>query len=98
MLVASSRSNGQRFRDFQFLFATTLVHEADGHLLTAFLWNGHYVTPPEISVPGYSDEDEGESGRWLEMCLFGGTTEYYRDPSQDDQQVGAPLELPAETH
>ena len=87
MLTASSSGNMQRFRDFQFLFATTLVHEAGGHLLIAFLWKGRLLTPSGVSAPGYGTDRAGESGRWLELRLFGGTTEYYRDPSHDDQQV-----------
>ena len=89
MLLASSSGNAQRFREFQFLCATTLTHETGGHLLSAYLWNGRGVTPAEISVRGYGNEQQGESGRWLELNLFGGTTEYYRDPSQDDHQVCA---------
>ena len=98
MLAAATRNDAQRFRDFQFLFATTLVHEAGGHLFMGFLWKGRLLTPPHISAPGYGSqagvETSGEAGRWLELRLFGGTTEYYRDLSQDDQQAWVPALRP----
>ena len=49
-----------------------------------FLGQGRLDTPEGITVAEYA---EFESGRWLEMHLFGGTTEYYRDATQDNQQV-----------
>ena len=78
----------QRFRDFQFAFATTIIHEAGGHILVTWLGQGRPDTPKEISVHGYGTQQlPGESGRFLEMGLFGGTTEFYRDSQQDDGQV-----------
>jgi len=89
MLAAESQGRSQRFRDFQFLFAGTLLHEAGGHVLTIFLNNGRVGTPAQVTVTGYGNQGtaEGESGRWLELNLFGGTSEYYRDPNQGAGQV-----------
>ncbi len=78
----------QRFRDFQFAFATTLVHEAGPHVMLTCLGHGRLDTPEQLAVTGYtSTEFPGESGRSFEMSVFGGTTEYYRDTRQDDRQV-----------
>jgi hypothetical protein len=65
----------------------TLLHEVGGHLLITFLSNGHPITPPTISAPCYGNQAIGEAGRYFELVLFGGTTEYYRDPAEDDGQV-----------
>lgn len=88
--MLASINNGDRFRTFQFIFATTIVHEVGAHLLITFLCNGRELTPPSISAPGYARSDDGgESGRFLETYLFGGTSEFYRDPRiwQDNSQV-----------
>ncbi|KAI1908504.1 hypothetical protein LOZ12_002862 [Ophidiomyces ophidiicola] len=84
----------QNFRDFQFLFSTTIVHEAGPHLLVTWLGRGRPATPKEMAVPGYgSPLFPGESGRFFELNVFGGTTEYYRDSNQDDCQTGVPYQL-----
>lgn len=70
-----------------FLFATTLVHEAGGHVFMTFLNNGRALTPSSVPAPAYDNGNFGESGRYLELRLFGGTTEYFRGPSQDMRQV-----------
>jgi hypothetical protein len=99
-MVAASNSSQpalqQRFRTFQFLFATTFVHEVGGHLLVTFLSNGTLpFTPAHLSAPGYGIGRRGESGRYLELSLFGGNTEYYRDPRQDKGQVKTQFQLSA---
>ena len=51
---------------------------------------GGIVTPPValLRVSGYSSETAGEAGRALEIFLFGGIMEYYRDVNyQADDQV-----------
>lgn len=83
MMAAEARGLSQRFRDYQFLFSTVIIHEVGGHVLVTFFRQGD-STPQGITVPRYGQE----SGRWLEMHLLGGTTEFYRDYSQDDGQVG----------
>ncbi len=88
MITAARNHDLARFQEFQFLFATTLVHEVGAHMLLTFLSNDVNNTPPEISVTGYARAaNQGESGRYLELRLFGGTTEYYEDPRQDRHQV-----------
>lgn len=87
MIASVGINGGQSFRNFQFLFATTLVHEAGGHLLVTFLGNGRPYTPAHMTAPGYSSYPLGESGRYLELRLFGGTTEYFQGPSQDMRKV-----------
>jgi hypothetical protein len=84
---SSQKANQQRFRTFQFLFATTFVHEVGGHLLVTFLGNGRPITPPQITGPNYGSVTNGESGRFLELNLFGGNTEYFHDATQDKGQV-----------
>ncbi|KAK2814066.1 hypothetical protein FQN50_000470 [Emmonsiellopsis sp. PD_5] len=93
MLDAEATGKQQRFRDFQFLFATTLVHEAGGHLLVTYFSHGRLDTPSGVTVPGYGDF---EAGRWLETGFFGGTTEFYRDQAQDNQQTGVPHQIDGE--
>ncbi|KAL1382067.1 hypothetical protein HDK64DRAFT_321024 [Phyllosticta capitalensis] len=94
-MVSATRPSGQRsqpnnseleqFRTFQFTFAATLVHE----------------TPPEMSASGHVSIEEkeetgewvyfGESGRWLEKNLYGGTLEFVQDPARDIKtQSGIP--------
>src|SRR4051794_13713097 len=78
----------QRFRDFQFAFATTIVHEAGPHILITWLGKGRPNTPRQITVQGYgTPQFPGEAGRFFEMNVFGGTTEFYRDPQQDNGQA-----------
>ncbi|KAG5292539.1 hypothetical protein I7I48_04664 [Histoplasma ohiense] len=85
-----------RFRMFQFLFATTIVHEAGAHLFITYMTNGRVNTPPQITAPGFGTRLVGESGRFYELVLFGGTTEFYRDSQQDDRQAGVPHQIDAD--
>jgi hypothetical protein len=93
-MVASSE-NATRFPTFQFMFAAMFVHEAGGHLLVTFLTKGRRpLTPPSMSATGFGDAVIGESGRYLEQVLFGGTMAFYRDPAQGDGQVMQPYSNP----
>ena len=76
------------FRTFLFIFANRFLHEI-AHIFVTYLDKGRSNTPPRIraEVGGYSREDMGEAGRYLETTLFGGTLEYYRDHAMDDSQV-----------
>ncbi|KAK5999098.1 hypothetical protein PT974_01486 [Cladobotryum mycophilum] len=54
-------------------------------------------TPPTVTFLNYSglvQENSliprGESGRWLESSLFGGSLEFYRDTADDGGQAGIP--------
>ena len=90
MLASANSGNNniqQRFRNFQFLFATTLVHEVGRHVLVTYLANGRLITPPNLTAHTYGTPFNGESGRYLETHLFGGNTEFYRDNTQDNNQV-----------
>ncbi|KAH8676525.1 hypothetical protein BGZ60DRAFT_259380 [Tricladium varicosporioides] len=79
----------QRFRQFQFMMALTLVHEGGAHLLVTAMTNGDDLgTPPHVSGVGFGSEESGEAGRALETILFGGCVEFYRNPNEDDQQPG----------
>ena len=75
---------------FTFILANTFFHEIC-HLLVMFLTRGRTMTPahfkPEVKYLKYSKEYNGESGRYMETVLFGGTIEIHRDPAQDDSQV-----------
>lgn len=82
-----SAGTGQTFRVFQFKLACALVHEVAGHMLVTFLGRGRSLTPPTITVAGYATQEGGESGRFLEMSLFGGCLEYYRASGQGENQV-----------
>jgi hypothetical protein len=86
-----------RFRTFLFMFAVATSHELT-HLFIGYLAQGQDTiesyTPPEISYLNYNGLKDrngrpitGESGRWLESRLFGGSIEFYRDASDDNVQV-----------
>ncbi len=85
----STEAGRRRFKTFLFAFAATLVHEAGPHTLITWLNNGRQDTPLGIGVSGYNNNHQGigESGRWFELAVFGGTMEYYRDLNDDDGQV-----------
>lgn len=83
------------------MFAVATAHELT-HLFVAYLAGGsndnNSRTPPEVSHLNYwgsMDEDgrpeTGESGRWLENQLFGGSVEFYRDVRDDANQVSLAL-------
>ncbi|OJD20812.1 hypothetical protein ACJ73_07854, partial [Blastomyces percursus] len=96
MTTAGSGNTPQanrRFRDFQFVFATTFLHEAGPHLLISWLGGGRPFTPRSMSAPGFGTGAMGESGRYFESIIFGGTTEFYRDKDQDNAQAGMPYQL-----
>ncbi|KAF2762203.1 hypothetical protein EJ05DRAFT_473121 [Pseudovirgaria hyperparasitica] len=89
MVAAARNGKDQRFRDFQFAFATMVVHECGAHLLITSIGGGRKDTPKDMIIPGYRQlPDIGESGRVLEMGLFGGCMEYYRCPKQENGQAG----------
>ena len=90
----------ERFKDYQFLFGVATAHElchAFVHYLSKYYLPGDFTPPrvthldygldPEVSVNEGVKEKIGESGRWFENELFGGSLEFYRDPTDDDGQV-----------
>lgn len=57
----------------------------------------HRYTPPETTHLNYGEParpgnpGNGESGRYMEKLLFGGSLEWYRDPKDDNEQVSTEL-------
>ncbi|PCD26721.1 hypothetical protein AU210_013143 [Fusarium oxysporum f. sp. radicis-cucumerinum] len=103
---SEGRKMGNRFRSFLFLFAVATAHELT-HVFVAYLAQGQDVidsyTPPQVSYLNYTGLSDdtgrpitGESGRWLESRLFGGSIEFYRDSSDDSGQAGIPYILDSE--
>ncbi|KAF5974962.1 hypothetical protein FBULB1_7589 [Fusarium bulbicola] len=88
-----------RHKHFQFMFATATAHEIC-HIFLGFISqqgrHGRLATPPSITHLDYGrgqpgDIDglaQGESGRWVESKLFGGSLEFYQDRDDDDGQPG----------
>ncbi|KAK4224908.1 hypothetical protein QBC38DRAFT_369900 [Podospora fimiseda] len=91
--TAQSRKLADRYRRFQFLFSVATTHEL-AHAFVAYLSGGRSgtITPPSVSFLDYGFQqgglNTGESGRWLENQLFGGSIEIYRDPTDDQWQCG----------
>ncbi|RSM08105.1 hypothetical protein CEP52_004888 [Fusarium oligoseptatum] len=90
------RKMSARFRTFLFMFAIATAHELT-HLFVGYLAQGQdstlSYTPPTLSYLNYTGPSRGESGRWLESLLFGGSIEFYRDSLDDDGQAGIPYIL-----
>ena len=80
--------DNREYRTFLFIFANTFFHETC-HLFTTFLTKSRTATPPHVApqVGGYSKMNKGEFGRYMETVVYGGTLEYYRDPSRGVGQV-----------
>ncbi|KAK8174024.1 hypothetical protein IWX90DRAFT_500245 [Phyllosticta citrichinensis] len=55
-------------------------------MLITSLGSGEVDTPEGVSAPGFLKQDLGESGRWLELNLYGGTVEFIQDPAQDSKK------------
>ncbi|KAM0205763.1 hypothetical protein ACHAQI_008762 [Fusarium lateritium] len=88
-----------RHKHFQFMFATATAHEMC-HIFVGYInQNGRHArnqTPELITHLDYAryqptDIDgskSGESGRWFENKLFGGSIEFYYDRADDSAQPG----------
>ncbi|KAF5648847.1 Stem cell self-renewal Piwi [Fusarium sp. NRRL 25303] len=95
------RKMAARHRSYLFMFAVATLHELT-HLFVAYLAQGsddpNSYTPPDVSYLNYvglvdpetNRSMTGESGRWIEGYLFGGSIEFYRDVSDDNGQAGIP--------
>jgi hypothetical protein len=83
----------QRHKYFQFIFATAAAHELC-HTFVGYInrggYFGHLGTPPEASHLDYGFEPNqtqrsrgmrarGESGRYIEGILYGGSVEYFNE-------------------
>jgi len=89
-----------RHKQFLFLFAVATAHELC-HAFTAYLAQGQdspdarSYTPPNVHHFDYVTRDEagdpvqGESGRWFENAMFGGSLEFFRDRDDDHGQVSS---------
>jgi hypothetical protein len=67
-----------------------LFHELGGHFLFTYLYRGRPHTPPGVipkswrGQPGPAAQGSGESGRYLEDALFGGSLEFFDTPRVSD--------------
>lgn len=83
------------------MFGVATAHELC-HAFIAFLAQNpdheETLTPPRVSHLNFGTQGGrrgrsavgGESGRWFENALFGGSLEFYYDPRDDDGQVSHP--------
>ncbi|OAQ63024.1 hypothetical protein VFPPC_08938 [Pochonia chlamydosporia 170] len=85
-----------RWQGFLFMFACATAHEL-AHLFVCYLSLGKDVhTPRRVVHLDYHQAVMvqgqrvivGESGRWLEAALYGGSLEYFRDVKQGPDQTG----------
>ena|SRR3569833_2099710 len=94
-----SRRLLNRHKQFQFLFAVATAHELC-HAFTGYLAQGdnsedyRSYTPPSASHLDFVTIDDGvevqgESGRWFENAMFGGSLEFFRDRDDDHGQVSS---------
>ena len=97
MVAAATRASNSKdrndyeskeFRTFLFIFANTFFRETC-HLFTTYITQGRRGNSPHIlpQIDTYSKMDRGEFGRYMETVVFGGTLEYYRDPTRGVGQV-----------
>lgn len=93
----TDKKHKERYLNFHFLFAAATAHELM-HAFVALLARASSdpdkFTPPQITHLNYGAPAStlypggaGESGRYMEKVLFGGSLEFYRDPKDDDEQV-----------
>lgn len=84
----ASSKEYKRYRTFLFLFAITFLHEL-GHLFISFLVKDGRDSPPQLSIDLVDDihGDSTESGRLLEVLLFGGAVVPARDSADDVGQA-----------
>jgi hypothetical protein len=87
-----------RHKHFQFMFATATAHEMC-HIFVGYINQGgrhaRGGTPEFLSHLDYAKSQpttidgrkSGESGRWFENKLFGGSIEFYYDKTDDIAQV-----------
>lgn len=78
------------------MFGVSAAHELC-HAFVSYLGQNNpstrSYTPPNVTYLNYgvqysdADGDSGESGRWFERRLFGGSLEFYRDNNDDHGQV-----------
>ena len=93
--AAANLEDRSPMMQFQFFFAVLLVHEVGGHLLISFLSNGDALTPLRVGPPAYTDPRRpvGESGRALEMKIFGGCVEFLKAAGHEHDVSFFPVSL-----
>ena len=78
----------QLFRNLLFMTTHTLFHEIC-HVFVSYLNKGEEDTPPNIYDPTVrADGNGGEAGRNIEYLVFGGTINWFHDPTgkaRDDE-------------
>ncbi|KAI1362413.1 hypothetical protein F5Y08DRAFT_341637 [Xylaria arbuscula] len=81
----------ERWQNFLFILACATAHETT-HLFTVYLSLGADwpPTPTEICYSDYHQGDGGESGRWLEGKLFGGSLELFKHITEGPEHPGRP--------
>lgn len=100
--AGKDKKHRERYLNFHFLFAAATAHEMM-HGFTTLLARASSTpekfTPPGTTHLDYGDSPAtgegvpmnqvgaGESGRFMERFLFGGSLEFYRDTNDDDGQV-----------
>ncbi|KAI0544174.1 hypothetical protein F4679DRAFT_589726 [Xylaria curta] len=84
----------ERWQNFLFILACATAYELT-HLFTLYLslYSDWPPTPKEITYHGYSQGQGGESGRWLEGVLYGGSLELYNERTEGPEQPGRPYIL-----
>lgn len=100
--ISGTRNAGsiRRYKHFLFMFGVATSHELC-HAFVAYLSQNSQdddsFTPPRVTHLNYASPNPnptqaplatGESGRWFENRLFGGSLEFYRDNRADERQVG----------
>lgn len=86
----------ERWQRFLFMFSCVTLHEL-AHLFICYLSSGpDFNTPPGVSYLNYGPVNTlpngttvyvGESGRWLENALYGGSIEFFTEPAEGPDQV-----------
>ncbi|KAI0433093.1 hypothetical protein F5Y09DRAFT_352505 [Xylaria sp. FL1042] len=84
----------EKWQNFLFILACATAHEIT-HLFTLYLslYADWPPTPKVITYHGYNQGGGGESGRWLEGVLYGGSPELYKDRTEGPEQPGRPYIL-----
>ncbi|KIH93159.1 hypothetical protein SPBR_02322 [Sporothrix brasiliensis 5110] len=98
------RKAKHNYDTFLFIFGVAFFHESCHAFTTYLAGSDASSTPPAVTYLTYhetqsEDDDEGarnatgESGRWAERQLLGGSLELYRDVDDDNVQPGVPFLL-----
>ena len=82
----SSQYRHQLFRNLLFMTTHTLFHEVC-HVFVSYLTKGEESTPPQMNDPTVGfDGNGGEAGRNIEYLVFGGTINWFHEPTSEDDE------------